>query len=1658
MSKTAGGAATASGMDYQNRATAWVAVQILAEKKASPPWSLPATTTLDWFRSETEQPVDDLLVVTSADGVIFSQIKHKLSLSQTQGSELASALDQCVRQFIACQSHSHGKRPWERPLEPGRDRLVVMTGPNSSAPIGIHLPAVLDRLQGPAQSQSLEKIARNEQEQRALSVVRNHIKRSWHATFGTLPTDSEVQQLLRLLRIQVLDVDHGGTSEREAQDLLRTAVLRCPDQADAAWGQLIALCARLAANRSGADRPGLRQTLLDAGLEVQAAHSYRDDIERLKAHSQTAVHFLTNLARIRVGTVDVKLQRRSTDELRHAADEGSLLVVGEPGAGKSGTLHDLAQTLLDQGQDVVFLAVDRLSAQSLGELRGELGLDRNLTDILENWPGMNPAFLIIDALDAARAELAARAIRELIQIVVEQRGRWRVVASIRKFDLRYNQDLRQLFLGEPPTTFRDIEFSGIRHLNVPQLSDEEFDEVRTQSPALKNLLDNAPEELRELLRVPFNLRIIAELLGAGLELADLTPIRTQLELLDRYWAYRVIRSDRQGDARETVLRQTCEAMVKDRTLRIDRSRVVDSTGSQLNDLLSTQVLTEWQPSPAGTPDRYVLTFSHHVLFDYAVARLLLRGSPDVPVTRLTDDPELVIVIRPSLLLHFRHLWTVDPSRTLFWQLVSQIIRSDKIPEIGKLIGSAVGAEMAEVLPDLEPLYTALENTNTTSRSAAEQALDHLVGALLAVPSDKQTFIGPHAGPWCELLERVSRQLRAKEAYTVRSLLSAICDHPEAFTTEQRLNAGKTARRLLEFAWTYTPRDQWLVIHALQAVCRTFESNPIDSAALLRRSFELEHLAKYGFEEMPSFAQEVNRLIPLDSALVEDVYKAVFAYRETSAESTPMGQSRILPMRSNRRQDYDMALYGLAEIFPEFLAFTPRRATSALIAVLEAYIANAHPSASSKEIESFNFDGKIARIRADYSCIWDAHNTYGNDNPIKMLDAFNQHLEGLAESEECVEDIREIMEVVVEENQSAVLWRRLLLLGAQFPKTLGKKILSLAWAMPILTGIDTSDLAGEFIRSIFPDFDHADRERVERTLLSIPDAYPMENPDALEHIRNRLLGCLTYVDLVIEETRCLFMDLQDANALPANKPPVSIGEVTSQPFGEVEYLAGEGVPVDEEANRKIREIEQPVKAFRDKHLNSVPTPEEIAAVLPALQALRMALSCADADGVHSKQQTYAWGCLTDACVPVTRMDGFLCEEPVGVFTREVLLTASYHSDPMHNPEYDVHFDESPSWGSPAGRVGAARGLVLLARHVTCATPEVLQAIERLSTDPAPAVRYQIARGLDVLYRTAPELMWGLTERLCREESSRGVLQGLLSGPLGRLAGAHPDRVAALTKAVYDRVQEGPGAKTVRELCIDIFTMLYIWRDNTEPREIVLGIVTNPITFPDECGYVLKHFRESLTHGPVNSPDPQQHAIRQRAFDLILRLLRATRDSLNRIEEAYPKFNDLPEAEQTSAQSFIQIIDHIGTEIYFASGAYDAKRQNRTDDSGSLTDEEKARFYGEAGPILDALAEVGLPRLAYHLLETLESFIPIDPEGIFLRIGQVLQSGQAWGYQYETLGADLMVRLIERYLAEYRSLLRQNDNCRRTMLEVLDIFVKPGWPSARRLTYRLEEIFR
>jgi hypothetical protein len=289
-------------------------------------------------------------------------------------------------------------------------------------------------------------------------------------------------------------------------------------------------------------------------------------------------------------------------------------------------------------------------------------------------------------------------------------ARWRVIASVRKYDLRYGQEFQRLFAGAPHTVFFDPIFRNVRHLNIPPLDDDELKQIASQSPQLADLVEAASGALRELLRVPFNLSLAASLLEGGITVAELTPVRTQLELLDRYWDARVRREDRLGDAREAVLRLAVEEMVRRRSLRAPRSAVASdpAASTHLHDILSANVLVEWQPPHAAKPDQSLLAFSHHVLYDYAVERLLLRGEPADLVSRLESSPDLALAIRPSLVLHFQHVWAQGPDRKAFWALVERIERSNQVPDIAKTIGPTVAKEMFRTLDDLSPVFGPLE--------------------------------------------------------------------------------------------------------------------------------------------------------------------------------------------------------------------------------------------------------------------------------------------------------------------------------------------------------------------------------------------------------------------------------------------------------------------------------------------------------------------------------------------------------------------------------------------------------------------------------------------------------------------------------------------------------------------------------------------------------------------------------------------------------------------------------------------------------------------------------------------------------------------------------------------------------------------------------------
>ena len=90
----------------------------------------------------------------------------------------------------------------------------------------------------------------------------------------------------------------------------------------------------------------------------------------------------------------VLVARECLPALKNAIDGGSLLVIGEPGAGKTGVLVTLADHIRLQSTPLVFLSVDRLAGIStLSALKDELGLQHDILEVLAAWPGETSGIL-----------------------------------------------------------------------------------------------------------------------------------------------------------------------------------------------------------------------------------------------------------------------------------------------------------------------------------------------------------------------------------------------------------------------------------------------------------------------------------------------------------------------------------------------------------------------------------------------------------------------------------------------------------------------------------------------------------------------------------------------------------------------------------------------------------------------------------------------------------------------------------------------------------------------------------------------------------------------------------------------------------------------------------------------------------------------------------------------------------------------------------------------------------------------------------------------------------------------------------------------------------------------------------------------------------------
>jgi hypothetical protein len=991
-------------------------------------------------------------------------------------------------------------------------------------------------------------------------------------------------------------------------------------------------------------------------------------------------------------------------------------------------------------------------------------------------------------------------------------------------------------------------------------------------------------------------------------------------------------------------------------------------------------------------------------------------------------------------------WGVEAvDRREFWNLAFALEREPAIPEIARLQAPMVIAEDGSVeIEDLEPLLTALGVS--PGEEAAEAFLQHLIGALFVLAMAGRALVGPGADPWSVLAERLTKFKRDRLAYSASPLVSKLIEQIDAATAEQLHSLGEASRDLLAYTWAHQPRQSRLVTAALHATSVTIASNVPATEQLLRSALLPEHMEQFAYEEFRHITRNIDRIIDADGRLAADIYAAAFRFDERSNATTDMSGSQLLALRSNRRQDYQGSWYGLTESYPKFLKATPEEAAWALNKAIEGYVARQHSHTSTTAEErtvEFNLGARTATYIVDYSNIW-LQTAIGSRQDAPQL-LVKLGAEFLSDDDETENSLRPVISVLMGNARLAVMWRTVLDLASQKPALVGHEVVPLVCAAPILTGSDTREVAGRFISTVYPHLSEEDRAAIEAAIVGLQG----QQGDRAKSI---LLGCIPADLFATEEARATYEQLVAAGEIQENRPAFEMRGGFRE-FDPDFLFRAEGVPIEEPANRKLRDLTDPVDQFWTGQRNGQLTEEAVAAILPAVDALYSAVTAADT-GAHESVAERAFGVLAEAADAIANLAPDALKR-IGAWDVIVnaLLSSSRAPWPVLSAEFEEQFNSSMSWGAPCARVAAAQGLVKLLKAADQNERCPLQdAVLALARDEVARVRYQVARCLNTLWYVDQNLVWDEITRFILEDESRGVIAGAL-GSLGTVAGTDLDRTTDLAVALLHRFPPGDeraGVSHCRESCISLLSDLEVNADHAPSRAEIGRLVQTP----NENSHMLRHLlaRRSgtLTVGAPGRSDDPENAVRARTLRFYEEVLTAATSRLNDVFAGndISRFDEWDEPARELVRNMYGILDELSIRLFFAAGGHP---------SGSPITTAQIRLFDEARAFFEQLADCLVPSVAHHVIETLERYIDLVPSDVFALIARSVRAAERGGYAIESMAATLIVRIVERYLTDHSEVFESADR-RRDLMNCLDIFVRAGWPAAQAITFRIPEIWR
>lgn len=331
------------------------------------------------------------------------------------------------------------------------------------------------------------------------------------------------------------------------------------------------------------------------------------------------------------------IERKELDQIHgilETNESSTVILLGEPGSGKSALLSKLATNLHDSQKSFLAIKADMLplSVKDFSSLSNFLGLDSDILDCINLVSAVEPLVLIIDQLDALGnlVDLKSERLNVMLNLIrrLGDQTNIRIVASCRSFefqhDVRLNAIHAEHLVLEPPLW--------------PQI-----EEILKENEILPSVI---PENMKEVLRIPQCLKIFLEL-GDGKN--ELELVADYHSMLNKLWEERVLPPKGIKGA-AALLSQLAINMAEDETIWLAKINHEESL-TLINHLVAVNILVL-------SRDGNKIGFTHQTLFEHSLARSFIKEKQGLAkyILRRQDG----LFVRPRAWHALAYLRATDP--------------------------------------------------------------------------------------------------------------------------------------------------------------------------------------------------------------------------------------------------------------------------------------------------------------------------------------------------------------------------------------------------------------------------------------------------------------------------------------------------------------------------------------------------------------------------------------------------------------------------------------------------------------------------------------------------------------------------------------------------------------------------------------------------------------------------------------------------------------------------------------------------------------------------------------------------------------------------------------------------------------------------------------